>query len=92
MRYPHIKLQFHWLVRWYGEVSCTTCPSLIAGRRKLIKDRCKELNWLTFNKKRGTACFLSIEDQNSKRVKVMAGPVKLETFQKHNKSFQHQEN
>jgi hypothetical protein len=59
---------------------------------KLVRERCKELNWLTFNKKRGTASFLGIEDQNSKTVKVLAGPVKLETFKKHDKSFQHQEN
>jgi len=73
-------------VRWYAEVSCTTCPPLTAGRRKLIKDGCKELNWLTFNKKWGIAAFLSIENQNSKTVKVLAGPVKLETFKKTNHS------
>jgi hypothetical protein len=92
MKYSHIKLKVQWLVRWYAEVSCTTCPSLTAGRRNLIKDRCKELNWLTFNKKRGIAPFLSIENQNSNTVKVLAGPVKLETFKKHDKSFQNQEN
>jgi hypothetical protein len=92
MKYPYMKLKVQWLVRWYAEVSCTTCPSLTARRRKLIKDRCKELNWLTFNKKRGIASFLSTEDQNSKTVKVLARPVKLETFKKHDKSFQHQEN
>jgi hypothetical protein len=79
MQYPHTKLKVQWLVRWYAEVSCTTYLSLTVWRRKLIKDRCKELNWFTFNSKSGIDSFLSIEDQNSKTVKVLAGPVKLET-------------
>jgi len=61
-------------------------PSSNCREKETYKRWVQGINWLTFNKKWGIAAFLSIENQNSKTVKVLAGPVKLETFKKTNHS------
>jgi hypothetical protein len=79
-----------------AENSSSSCTSVTARRRKFKDDWCKELTWLSFDQNTGVAnckvfaSFPSISDQNSKTVKGFTGPFKLETFKKHDKSFQHQ--
>jgi hypothetical protein len=74
----------------------SSCTSVTAGRGKFKYDWCKELTWLSFDQNSGVencevcASFPRISDQNSKIVKGFLGPLKLETFKKHDKSFQHQ--
>jgi hypothetical protein len=79
-----------------AENSSSSCTSVTAGRRNFKDDWCKELTWLSFDQNTGMsnckvcASFPRIADQNSKIVKRFPGPFKLETFKKHDKSFQHQ--
>jgi hypothetical protein len=79
-----------------AENSYSSCTSVTAGRWNFKDDWCKELTWLSFDQNTGVAnskvcvSFLRISDQNSKIVKRFPGPFKLETFKKHDKSFQHQ--
>jgi hypothetical protein len=79
-----------------AENSSSSCTFVTAGRRKFKDDWCKELTWLSFDQNTGVenckvcASFPRISDQNSKIAKGFPGPFKLETFKKHNKSFQHQ--
>jgi hypothetical protein len=66
------------------------------GRRKFKEEWRKELTWLKFNRTTGiTVCeqwayLPSIEDHSSNTVEGFSGSLKLETFKKVEKSFQHQ--
>jgi hypothetical protein len=64
-------------------------------RRKFKEEWCKEVKWLSFNHSTGVArcetcaLFSELADCNSKVVNGFSAPFKLETFKKHDKSFQH---
>jgi hypothetical protein len=63
--------------------------------RKFKEEWCKDMKWLSFNHSTDVArceicaLFSELEDCNSEVVNGFSAPLKLETFKKHDKSFQY---